>query len=699
MPCSIIAQDTSLKLFDSNSFSEENYTQLYELFMQVPAPLTILLGPDFYYSMANPPYERMVGRKVLGKKILEAFTEEEVGAFIPLVENVYNTGIPYIGREHLLVIPNEEGIIENKYINVGYYPFLNSEGVIKGVYCMHEDVTQQVRARKIVEESTLHTALERMNFRNLFKQTPEMVCILKGPEHTFEFVNEAHVRALGFDATGMTVREAQPESVEVHGILDNVYRTGKTAELHEILVTLGTKQRYFNLTYAARRDLDGEINGVMILGMEVTQNVENSKAIKAALEMNSVQMSAFELALKEAPLAESLGLLTYMVEKQTEKETYASVLILDKEGKHLLHGAGPKLPNEYNNIVDGIAIGMGVGSCGTAAYLKKTVISTDIETDPYWKDYKDLARKFGLRSCWSTPIFSSQGKLLGTFALYHKESYQPAPRDEQIVHLATRTAAILIERHHLTKSRNEAESLLQEAVRSRDKFLSLASHELKTPLTSLKLMTQMNHRFIDAGKIDKVQINVTKSDKLIGRLDNLIEDMLDISRIQLGKLPINMERANLHQTAYEVVDKMQHSFTEISQSEIYFDTNDMHESFGIFDVMRIEQVITNLLQNALKYAKGMGVAVVVKSIGDNLRLSVIDKGPGIPKEYQQKIFQRFERADDTKVSSGLGLGLFICNQIIEAHEGKLWVESEIGKGSAFIFELPKNPQNKGDVLV
>jgi len=107
-----------------------------------------------------------------------------------------------------------------------------------------------------------------------------MVCILKGREHLFEFVNEAHIKVLGFDATGKTVREAQPESIEVHGILDNVYKTGVTAELNEIAVTVGGRIRYFNLTYSARRAQEGEIDGVMILGTEVTYQILAREALK-----------------------------------------------------------------------------------------------------------------------------------------------------------------------------------------------------------------------------------------------------------------------------------------------------------------------------------------------------------------------------------------------------------------------------------
>jgi signal transduction histidine kinase/ActR/RegA family two-component response regulator len=127
---------------------------------------------------------------------------------------------------------------------------------------------------------------ERENFRNLFRQTPEMVCMLYGPEHVFEFVNQAHILALGFDATGMSVRQAQPESVEVHGILDTVYQTGVTAELREIPVTVGKWLRYFNLTYSARRDSDGTINGVMILGSEITQQIAAREAIQRAKDIS-----------------------------------------------------------------------------------------------------------------------------------------------------------------------------------------------------------------------------------------------------------------------------------------------------------------------------------------------------------------------------------------------------------------------------
>lgn len=184
---------------------------------------------------------------------------------------------------------------QNEYITPdgfeGYYeytftPIFDEKGEVHAIAGYGKETSEQRNAERSAVEN------ERMNLRNLFKQTPEMVCYLIGPDHIFEFVNEAHVKALGFDATGMKVREAQPESVEVHGILDNVYRTGVTAELHEIPVTVTDRVRYFNLTYAARFNESGAVNGVMILGAEVTDQV---------LLRNSLEREANLIETMQAP--------------------------------------------------------------------------------------------------------------------------------------------------------------------------------------------------------------------------------------------------------------------------------------------------------------------------------------------------------------------------------------------------------------
>ena len=234
---------------------------------------------------------------------------------------------------------------------------------------------------------------------------------------------------------------------------------------------------------------------------------------------------------------------------------------------------------------------------------------------------------------------------------------------------------------------------LKEAVKARDEFLSIASHELKTPVTSLKIQTQFQARLQkknvpEAFSREKIEENTKKTEKLIYRIERLIDDMLDISRIRTGELTINKETANLSQIAREVIDRMQETFLNTSGEEIRFQGPE--EAFGVFDPMRIEQVINNLLQNALKYGLAKKVKVHIEDKSEFLFLSVSDKGMGISKEMCGKIFERYERAVSANEVSGLGLGLYISHHIIKTHQGRIWVSSKLGEGSTFYVEIPKS---------
>lgn len=256
----------------------ENRRLLETMIETSPSFMAILSGPDFVFERVNDQYLQLIGRReVLGKPLLEALPELQGQGFVEILDQVKASGRPYIGSEVPVLLKRSAGESpERRYVDFVYQPHQKAGDRYEKIFIHGVDVTEKVLARIAIEN-------ERENFRNLFQQTPEMVCILSGSDHLFEFVNEAHVRVLGFDATGKTVREAQPESVEVHGILDAVYETGRTAELREIPVTVGERLRYFNLTYAARRDADGRINGVMILGTEVSEQVGH----RAQLERTS----------------------------------------------------------------------------------------------------------------------------------------------------------------------------------------------------------------------------------------------------------------------------------------------------------------------------------------------------------------------------------------------------------------------------
>lgn len=232
---------------------------------------------------------------------------------------------------------------------------------------------------------------------------------------------------------------------------------------------------------------------------------------------------------------------------------------------------------------------------------------------------------------------------------------------------------------------------LRKAISARDEFVSISSHELKTPLTSLKLKTQFFLRKLNQNKEISLEEIYKFSDGLeqqISRLTRLVDDMLDISRLRSGKFNLSKQKTNFCQLVSEVLERIKPQFIEAGYQEPVL--KNLNEAYGFWDPLRIEQVISNLLTNAIRYGEGKPVFLEVKIIGNNVQLSVQDHGAGISEEQKERIFNRFERLTEVHESTGLGLGLFLSQRIIIAHQGRIWVESEINKGSTFYFSLPLN---------
>src|SRR6266403_3021855 len=172
-----------------------------------------------------------------------------------------------------------------------------------------------------------------------------------------------------------------------------------------------------------------------------------------------------EMIAASAPLADILTRIVLLMEAQADG-LRCSILLLSNDGKHLRHGAAPNLPKTYCKTVDGLTIGPRVGSCGTAMYLKRPVVVTDVLTDPLWADYRELAKGCGLRACWSTPIISSHGDVLGSFAMYGQEPRGPNPEETRLTEIATHIAGIAIERqqdHGMLREREARISLAAES--------------------------------------------------------------------------------------------------------------------------------------------------------------------------------------------------------------------------------------------
>ena len=252
----------------------------------------------------------------------------------------------------------------------------------------------------------------------------------------------------------------------------------------------------------------------------------------------------------------------------------------------------------------------------------------------------------------------------------------------------------------LEQSRREQEALLQrlqstqleleQAVRMRDDFMSIVAHEVRTPLNGLILETQLRKMHLArenaaAFTLDKMHAMVDRDERQIKSLIRLIEDMLDVSRIRTGKLSIRPSRFDLSALVRGLLQNFAPQI-DAAESSVSLDADEPIE--GNWDEFRIEQVISNLLTNALRYGAKSPIAVKVYSENGQARVEVQDQGIGIGEENQKRIFQQFERVTAKHAVAGLGLGLFISEQIVTAHGGTITVESRIGEGALFRVCLP-----------
>lgn len=218
----------------------------------------------------------------------------------------------------------------------------------------------------------------------------------------------------------------------------------------------------------------------------------------------------------------------------------------------------------------------------------------------------------------------------------------------------------------------------------KDEFIGLASHELKTPITSINGYLQIIERNLSLD--DRNKPFITKALMQVNKLNSLISDLLDVSKIQTGKLPFTYSTFDLCEVLTEVAEMLQHNYTS-HRITLHFNQCPILLKA---DQQRIEQVIINLITNAVKYSPGDNrVIIQITLSGNRVTVSVQDFGIGIAKEQQERIFSRFYRVENMAIPiSGLGIGLYISNEIINRHKGRLWVESAAGKGSTFYFELP-----------
>ncbi len=315
-------------------------------------------------------------------------------------------------------------------------------------------------------EAALRQSEER--WRQIYETEPECVKVVSAAGR-LEAMNPAGLKMVGADALdqvcGATVLDLiAPEHRDAFLAMHRSVIGGESRQLQFEIIGLRGRRRWMETHAVPLHNADGTVSQ-----LGITHDITELKQSEAFV---NGQKQVLELIASGAPLAESLTALLNVVEGQSA-DMLCSILLLDADGLHLRHGAAPSLPSEYCRAIDGVAIGPGVGSCGTAAYQRELVIVADIATDPLWADFRDLALNNHLRACWSMPIFDAQQRdreiqasgVLGTFAMYYRQSARPNEHHLRLIDMATHTAAIAINKHQEEAALHATQAALHQSER------------------------------------------------------------------------------------------------------------------------------------------------------------------------------------------------------------------------------------------
>lgn len=345
-----------------------------------------------------------------------------------------------------------------------------------GWVATHEDVTEN-KAEKAA-------AKDLFSLQTLIDWVPDYLWV-KDLESRFVIVN----KALATDSGRATARELiglsdadlhEPESAQrFRAVEQELIRSGKPAiDMEERVIDATGAEKWLLSTKVPLRDAQHKITGMVGIARDITNR-------KKADMLRNGQAQILEMIAMSAPLEDVLKKLVLLIESQLTG-IRCSILCLEQDGMHLRHAAAPNLPQDFARAIDGIRVGPDVGSCGTAIYRRETVIVSDVQSDPLWKNYRDLGVKHGFRSCWSTPILSHNGAVLGTLAMYSKTVREPTVLEMNLFEVSTRIAGIAIERRQ-----------------AEDRIHFLANHDVLTGLPNRSLlMDRLSQAVLQAKRHD-----------------------------------------------------------------------------------------------------------------------------------------------------------------------------------------------------
>jgi PAS domain S-box-containing protein len=427
--------------------SEAKYRQLVEnansIIVQLDSEGNITFFNEFAETFFGYSEAEIIGKSAIGTIVDPANLSENS---LAVIIRDCATQDKYFKRENENICRNGEKV----WVAWRNQPLLDAQGRSIGLLSVGTDISDRKKAEIALQAS-------ESELRALFAAMSDIIFVLdiEGRFLKIAPTNPELLYKPPAELVGQKTSDIfDPEKAEM--FLKQIRLAIATNQISsfEYNLQIGSEQKWFFANISPMKE-----NTVLLVARDITQRKQSENWL-------SGQKQILEMIARGDSLGDTLNTLIEIVEQQS-RDVMGSVLLLDKDGQHLLHGAAPSLPESYNAAVNGAAIGPDVGSCGTAVYRREQVIVTDIATDPLWENYRDLAFTFGLRACWSSPIFSSIGKVLGTFAMYCAQPRAPQNFELQSIETVRHLAGIAIERKQAEESLKQLNQELENRVEQR----------------------------------------------------------------------------------------------------------------------------------------------------------------------------------------------------------------------------------------
>lgn len=654
---SILNQELEARVIQRTEELSRSESRLRFLLSDAPIAIAVFHGRELIIESANKKVLEVWGKSdhVIGLPLHIAVPELVGQDFLQILDDVYTGGEAFYGYEVKAML-EQKGKMEEVYCNFVYQPLKDESGAVNSIMLTASVVSEQVisrnkiqslneellaineelsRSQELLLMSNLDLTTSENRLNKILSDLPAPVVVLTGPDQIISTTNQALLtfwQRTTDEVLGRPMLEVFPElkNQVFPGLWKQVLETGASLQKREQKVIFKNKLTgedrivYVDYFYQPLTDLAGQITAVLATVLDVTEKVRSRNIIEEA-----------EAKLRLAIDSSELG--TWFIDAESRTLNASARLkeifgFYSDEDMSLQAAFGQILPEYRDEVISGLDAAITTGSSFDMEYSLKGFRDGNIR----W------VRSTG--KLYSEDVFS-------------KANFSGTVQD-------------------ITQRKLEEQR--------KDDFLSIASHELKTPVTALKASLQLLNRYRDNMSHPMVPRLLDQSNASVLKITGLIDDLLNTTRTNEGQLHLNYRRFNV----YEMLDAC------CSHIRI----RDKHELIlqGVKDLIieadeaRIDQVVINFVNNAVKYAPDQReIYLIVEDLGDRAKISVKDSGPGIPADKIPHLFDRYYRADYSGVQySGLGLGLYISAEIIRKHRGEIGVDSELGKGSTFWFTLP-----------